>query len=81
MTAYLLAKAITPKGPKAPEVPEPIPAAPAPPPLPPPPTPTEFSAGAAKERTAIRRRRGLQSTVITSPLGLASQPDNTRVGG
>lgn len=70
-TAYSIASA-----PGAPAVPKPPPAPPAPPPPPPvPPPPSEAQIGTAvgDERSRLRRQRGITSTILTTPLGVAGQ--------
>lgn len=84
MSAYFLAKAITPDAPDVPDsnkVVGPPPAAPAPPPPPPPPTQADVEQGAVEERKTLKNRRGVASTIYTSPLGIATVPDTTRLGG
>lgn len=75
-SAYSLSKG-TPSPPPLPPPP------PAPPPVPPPlaaPPPPAIAApelAVADEATRLRRRRGLSSTILTSPLGIASLPSGS----
>lgn len=72
----ILTKPKTPKFPKAALPPQSVPPALPPPPLP---TDTEAGEGEAEERKRIRRRRGVQSTILTTPLG-TSGASNTAAG-
>ncbi len=64
----------------APPTPPPPPAPPPPAAVPPPPALTAGDVGAARERVQTRRRRGVSSTILTSPLGIAGLPDATKLG-
>ena len=76
-TAYSLANA--PGSPPTPPPPPPPPVPPPPEAVPPPPAATVLDTSVAAERTRQRRARGVASTVLTSPLGIASVP--TPLGG
>ena len=72
-TAYTLSRG-------TPKIPKPPPLTPPPPP-PPPPTLEDAEVGAADERKRFRRARGVNSTVLTSPLGVTGGGDPGRLGG
>lgn len=77
-TAYTAATA--PGAPSPPPAPPPTPAPPPPAAAPPPPALDAGDVGGARERVQTRRRRGVASTILTSPLGIAGLPDTTRLG-
>ena len=75
-TAYSLSQGT----PSPPPPPPPVPAPPPPVAAPPPPALDAGDIGGARERVQTRRRRGVASTILTSPLGIAGLPDQTRLG-
>ena len=72
----ILTRPKTPKFPQAAPPPQNVPPALPPPPLP---TDTEAGEGVADEKKRLRRRRGVQSTILTTPLGTTGA-SNTAAG-